>query len=289
MKEECKCSCSIKNQKYVCLVDIVTLQGEGAAEKIGFWAYKIDEDLGGRELGLLICGKASTTGKSTVGCALSHVVDKGMTFQPVSEGNFPWTMYKSALVLRMLSFVGSASLFGFANSTSRSVVARSPHSNKLQVKFLIMNEYRTDIANLRSSTVLRCGEHDDNLMLERKGLPPVEFVNSRSRFKPRMIMTTNYLKAQCGWQLEDIIALKNRMGVVVHFTKPLQKLRQKTPLSFKVDKPCACCSRRFWRYCVDAYLKNKKAGHAGAAHLNGDPEYMNKATTTVLVFWSSIP
>lgn len=90
LHEPAKCTCTTTGTKYKVLMDIVDLQAHNTKEAIGRWVARLDEGTGGRENGLLIMGRTPGTGKSTIACALAHVIDDQMIFQPCYTGSFPF-------------------------------------------------------------------------------------------------------------------------------------------------------------------------------------------------------
>lgn len=106
LKQPSDCTCTVENQKFNTLCQIVNLQGDSAREKIGLWVHKVDNCEAGRENGILICGRASSTGKSTVMSALAHLVgDTDSCFQPTYGGSFPFHGWESHKVLMWMTIV----------------------------------------------------------------------------------------------------------------------------------------------------------------------------------------
>jgi hypothetical protein len=144
------------------------------------------------------------------------------------------------------------------------------------MKLILMNEFRTGVKSLPASLLLPIAEGDLQLKVDQKGCAPVFFINKKSLFLPRLMMTTNFLKRNSRWGKEDCLALKGRFASIVHFTVPVSAIRHLTPKSFRVDKKCICCARRFASWCYEGYIANTEAGDVGASHLSSNPSYCNK-------------
>ena len=145
----------------------------------------------------------------------------------------------------------------------------------LQIRILLLNEFRTSIKSLSSSVVLGAAEGDPQMRVDQKSAAPLLFVNKLHQLVPFTIMTTNFWKRNSRWSQQDFSALKSRFTSILHFTQPLAAIRHKTPATFRCEKRCTACSRKFARACLDAYRADKKKGDTAGAHLLGQPNHLN--------------
>jgi hypothetical protein len=179
---ESPCTCDTKHTKFKTLVRIVKLQDDDVPEKLGFWLKNLVDDTPGRERGILLAGFTPGCGKTTVAAALSHLIDEQMVFSPDVHSPFCFQNYSSALC-----------------------------------RLLYLNEFRTSAEGLTSALLLGILEGCRKKVLNQKNAGGVKFINKKSKFVPRCIMTTNYVKITKTWTKEDVMALKSRMGVLLFF------------------------------------------------------------------------
>lgn len=139
-----------------------------------------------------------------------------------------------------------------------------------------MNEFRCSLPHYTSGLILGAYEGDAGLKVDQKNKSPISFVNARTKLLPKTIMTTNYWKKCKAWAYEDLMALKSRFSVIVEFNKPIESIRCKTARRFKVNEPCACCSRKVHKRLLKAYEAAKDVGHKAGQHLKSNPDYKNE-------------
>eukprot|EP00392_Amoebophrya_sp_AT5.2_P019452 g20295.t1 len=162
------------------------------------------------------------------------------------------------------------------------IMGRTPGTGKstiacalAHIRILLLNEFRTSIKSLSSSVVLGAAEGDPQMRVDQKSAAPLLFVNKLHQLVPFTVMTSNFWKRNSRWTQQDLSALKSRLTSVLHFTQPLTEIRHKTPATFRCEKRCTACSRKFARACLAGYRADKKKGDTAAAHLNGKPNYLN--------------
>mmetsp|Transcript_9830 Transcript_9830/g.24273 ORF Transcript_9830/g.24273 Transcript_9830/m.24273 type:complete len:215 (+) Transcript_9830:742-1386(+) len=141
--------------------------------------------------------------------------------------------------------------------------------NSYRIRFIFVNDWRTDVEGLEPSSFLTFTEGDPSMALNQKGEGAASAVNKITGSAPICCMSTNHWELGKGsWTYFDLCALSKRVGAFVHFKHSLPvEVSTIAPDTFRLDRHCPGCAKRLQAYTQAAWKKDTKKADKSQAHL----------------------